>query len=148
MIAKDIEDKIKDIRAQPLEYFENRDYLNQKIFRELIGKIGWMTITSRPDLCYEKVTLNTKVGKATVNDIKAAIKMIKKLKNGSTEMKFPNLGKVSDWTLQGYGDAGFKSLPDKVSSCGGQVVTIANKKKGVRCVVSWRSRKLRRVVSS
>ena len=120
----------------------------QKIFREIVGKIGWMTNTSRPDLCYEKVILNTKVGKATVNDIKTAIKIVRKLKNGPTEMKFPDLGDIAQWTLQGYGDAGYKSLPDKVSSCGGQVIMIVNKKKGVRCIVSWRSRKLRRVVSS
>ena len=67
---------------------------------------------------------------------------------GSTEMKFPNLGSISEWTLQGYGDAGYKSLPDQVSSCGGQVVLITNKKKGLKCIVSWRCRKLRRVVSS
>ena len=53
-----------------------------------------------------------------------------------------------DSPLQGYGDAGYKSLPDDISSCGGQVVLIVNKKKDLKCVVSWRSRKLRRVVSS
>ena len=35
-----------------------------------------------------------------------------------------------------------------MSSCGGQVIAIANRKKYLKCVVSWRSRKLRRVVSS
>ena len=134
-----------------LRHLQGEDILSEeflKIFRETIGKIGWMTSTSRPDLVYEKVILNTKVGKASVNDLKAATKIIRKLKNGPTDMTFPNLGDVSEWTLQGYGDAGFKSIPDKVSSCGGQVVMIVNKTKGKRCVVSWRSRKLRRVVSS
>ena len=120
----------------------------QGYFRELVGKIGWMTNTSHPDLCYDKVVLNTKVGKATVNDMKLVTKLIRKLKTGSTEMKFPNLGSLTDWTLQGYGDAGYKSLPDQISSCGGQVVMITNKKKGLKCIVSWRCRKLRRVVSS
>ena len=120
----------------------------QGYFRELVGKIGWMTNTSRPDLCYDKVVLNTKVGKATVNDMKLVTKLIRKLKTGSTEMKFPNLGSLTDWTLQGYGDAGYKSLPDQISSCGGQVVMITNKKKGLKCIVSWRCQKLRRVVSS
>ena len=92
--------------------------------------------------------LITKVGKATVNDFKQALKILKKLKSETTEMKFPNLGPVADWTLQGYGDAGFKNLPDKISSCGGQVVAISNKKMGLKCVISWRSWKLRRVVSS
>jgi hypothetical protein len=120
----------------------------QTLFREMVGKIGWMTSTSRPDLCFDKVVLNTKVGKASYNDMKSASKLIRKLKNGSSEMRFPNLGPVSEWTLQGYGDAGFKGLPDQVSSCGGQVVLLTNKKKGIKCVVDWRSRKLKRVVSS
>ena len=84
----------------------------------------------------------------TVNDMKLVTKLIRKLKTGSTEMKFPNLGSLTEWTLQGYGDAGYKSLPDQISSCGGQVVMITNKKKGLKCIVSWRCRKLRRVVSS
>ena len=44
------------------------------------------------------VILNTKVGKATMNDLKAATRLVRKLKNGSTEMIFPNLGDISDWT--------------------------------------------------
>ena len=121
---------------------------NQGNFRELVEKIGWITNTWRPDLYYDKIILSTKVGKATVNDFKQTLKILKKLKSKTTEMKFPNLGPVADWTLQGYGDAGFKSLPDKVSSCGGQVVAISNKKMGLKCVISWRSWKFRRVVSS
>ena len=121
---------------------------NQDVFRSIVGQIGWISNTSRPDLCFDKMVLSTKVGKATVKDFKQAIKIIKKLKSETTEMKFPNLGHVEDWTLEGHGDAGYKSLPDKISSCGGQVVMICNKKKELKCVVSWRCRKLRRIVSS
>ena len=63
-------------------------------------------------------------------------------------MKFTNLGPVDEWTLTGYGDAGYKNLPDKISSCGGQLVMVSNKRKQLDCVISWRSRKLKRVVSS
>ena len=121
---------------------------SQVVFRELVGKIGWLANTTRPDLCFNKLVLSTKVGKATVTDVKLAAKIIKKVKCESTQMKFPNLGPVTEWTLQAYGDGAHKSLPDKVSSCGGQVIVIANKKENLKCVVSWRSRKLRRVVTS
>ena len=63
-------------------------------------------------------------------------------------MTFPNLGPVKDWTIAGHGDAGYRSLPDKVSSCGGQVVIIENRKLRTRCVVSWKAKKIKRVVSS
>ena len=43
---------------------------------------------------------------------------------------------------------GFRSLPDGVSSCGGQVVTIRDSKTNKTCVMSWRGRKLKRIVTS
>ena len=121
---------------------------SQVIFRELVGKIGWLASTSRPDLCFDKLILSTKVGKATVTDVKLAAKIAKKAKCESTQMIFPNMGPVNEWTLQAYGDGAHKSLPDKISSCGGQVIIVSNKVRNLQCVVSWRSRKLRRVVSS
>ena len=63
-------------------------------------------------------------------------------------MRFIDLGHVSDWMLEGYGDAGFKSLPDNVSSCGGQVLLLTNQKNGISCVLDWKSKKLKRVVTS
>ena len=144
-------DSLADMEFKDLVGMKGDDFLDeehQQQFREFVGKIGWLANTSRPDLSYDKLLLSTKAGKATVKDYKTAVKLMKKLKCITTEMKFPNLGDITDWTLQGYGDAGYKSLPDDISSCGGQVVLIVNKKRDLKCVVCWRSRKLRRVVSS
>ena len=80
--------------------------------------------------------------------MKHAVKIVRKLKCDNTAMKFVNLGPVEEWVLEGYGDAGFKSLPDKTSSCGGHVILLRNVKKNVACVLDWRSKKLKRVVSS
>ena len=44
-------------------------------------------------------------------------------------MFFPDLGDIEEWSVVGYGDTGIKSLPDKMSSCGGQVVMIVNEQK-------------------
>ena len=63
-------------------------------------------------------------------------------------MKFANLGSSKEWTIQAYGDGVHKSMPDKVGSSGGQVILLVNKEKDTGCVVSWRSRKLKRVVTS
>lgn len=63
-------------------------------------------------------------------------------------MKFVNMGPIEEWSLEGYGDAGFKSLPDKISSCGGHVVLVNNKNRGMSCVLNWKCKKLKRVVSS
>ena len=117
-------------------------------FRAVVGKLGWVANTSRPDLAHDNLVLSTKLGNASVRDMKQAIKVMRKLKYGGTAMKFVDLGPIEEWSLEGYGDAGFKSLPDKTSSCGGHVILLRNTSKGVSCVLNWRSKKLKRVVSS
>ena len=76
------------------------------------------------------------------------LKIIKKMKCENTAMRFVDLGSIENWTIEGYGDAGFKSLPDKTSSCGGSVVMITNKVEGKSSILNWRSNKIKRVVSS
>ena len=134
-----------------VDRYEKHDTLieeDQKEFRAIIGKIGWLSQTSRPDLAFDNLVLSTKLGNATFDDMKHAIKIIKKMNCEDTEMKFADLGDPSKWSIVGYGDAGYKSLPDKVSSCGGHVVLLCNKDTKLSCVVSWKSKKLKRVVSS
>lgn len=120
----------------------------QSIFRGAVAKILHISYQSRPDVCFEAKCLSTKFGKATKGDLKAALKKMQKLQGIATRMVFPDLGAVSDWTFVGYGDAGIKSMPDKLGSCGGQVVLIANNRLGAGCVLNWRSKKLTRVVVS
>ena len=120
----------------------------QTEFRSLVGKLGWLAKNARPDLGYDGLVMSTKVGKATADDMKQLVKLVKKMKAEVTEMKFIDIGPVCDWIIEGHGDAGYKSLPDKVSSCGGQVISVKNKTTGAQCVVSWRSKKLKRVVTS
>ena len=117
-------------------------------FRTAVGKIGWVAQTSRPDISYDHLTLSTKLGNASVRDMKQAIKIVRKMKIDGTSMKFKHMGPIEQWTLVGHGDAGYKSLPDKISISGGHVILLCNKEIGVSCVVNWRSRKLKRVVSS
>ena len=93
-----------------------------------------------------------KLGAATVKDIKKVIKITKKAKCDSTKMRFTDLGPVTEWSLVAYGDAGYKSLPDKLcrscaSSCGGRVTLLTNEEEKL-CVLNWKSKKLRRVFSS
>lgn len=63
-------------------------------------------------------------------------------------MMIPNLGNVENWVLVGHGDAGIKSLPDKMTSCGGQVILLCNDETDKCCVLLWRSKKIIRKVTS
>ena len=92
--------------------------------------------------------MSTKLGKAIGKDMSEALKVMKKMVSSSTEVKFPCLGDRAKWVMEVYADAGFKSLPDGVSSCGGQVVLMRNSANDRACVLSWKARKLRRIVTS
>ena len=154
-IVTDQERFVETIEIPNLEDYSGRynahDLLNdddQRDYRGMVGKIGWLSQTSRPDLAFDNLVLSTKLGNATFDDLKQGIKIMKKMKCDGTEMKFVDLGHPQEWSLEGYGDAGYKSLPDKISSSGGHVILLWNKTKDSKCVVSWKSKKLKRVVSS
>ena len=124
------------------------DEEGQKEYRSLLGRIGWLGSHSRPDLVYDHIALSTKLGKATGADFAEAIRTGRKMIATPTEMKFPALGNMSNWVMEVYGDAGFRSLPDKISSCGGQAVILRDSTTNHACVLNWKGRKLRRVVNS
>ena len=121
----------------------------QTIFRGCVAKILHVGYQSRPDICFEAKCLSSKFGKATKGDLKTALKKMQKLQGIHTKMFFPRLGSLSELTFVGYGDAGIKSMPDKLSSVGGQVILLSDNSKGLACVLNWRSKKLvRKVISS
>ena len=120
----------------------------QSEFRTFVGRIGWIANSTRPDVAFDHMVLSMRLGKASYQDMKHVTRIMKKIKCEGTSMRFVNLGPIKEWSVQGYGDAGFKSLPDRISSCGGQVIVIMNSKLGLACVLDWRSKKIKRVVSS
>ena len=120
----------------------------QTEFRSIIGKLAHVGQISRPDVVFEAKALSSKFGKATKKDLKIAMKKIQKLKSRKAKMVFPDLGNMKDWVLVGHGDAGIKSMPDKITSVGGQVIMMVNKETRKTCVLGWRSRKLKRKVIS
>ena len=128
---------------------EMLNFEGQSHFRGLVGKLNHVSSNGRPDLCFEAKSLSTKFGKAKQKDLKSAVKKLLKVKSQTTKMIFPDLGEVANWIVIGHGDAGIRSLPDKLSSVGGSVVMLANKETKRVCVLNWRSKKLvRKVVSS
>ena len=111
--------------------------------------MSMIAYTSRPDMCFEVKSLSTKYGKATKSDLRNMKKKVVLLKaEEGSQMKYPNMGNVDDWVLIGFGDAGIKSMPDKMTSIGGLVVLMYNRVTHSTAVLSWRSKKLRRKVTS
>ena len=153
-IVIDQDHYVKNLELPEMESFRGlkmNDTLNgegQALFRTCVAKILYVGYQSRPDVCFEAKCLSSKYGTATKSDLKTALKKIQKLQGYPTRMVFPDLGPVHEWTLVGYGDAGVRSMPDKIGSVGGKVILLVNPKKESACVLNWRSKKLNRVIIS
>ena len=57
------------------ELDELLDDETQGEFRTLVGRIGWVSKSSRPNLAYDNLVLSLKVGKASQRDMKLAVKI-------------------------------------------------------------------------
>ena len=122
------------------------DEEGQKEYRNFLGPIGWLGNHSRPDLVYDHIAFSTKLGKATGADFAEAMRTGRKMI--ATPPQKWNSQLMSNWVMEVYGDAGFRSLPDKISSCGGQAVILRDSTTNHACVLNRKGRKLCRVNSS
>ena len=125
------------------------DHLSdQSTFRSAVAKLQMISITSRPDLCYDTKTLSRLYGRATKKDFQKMVKLFTKVKSDTTKMVYKNMGNIKDWVVVVYSDASLKKMPDTVSSCGARVIVLVNKKTDVAAVLMWKSKQLKRVVHS
>jgi hypothetical protein len=121
----------------------------QTEFRSAVAMLSTIAYTSRPDLCFEVKSLSSKSGKGTKTELRSIHRKIVLLKaEGCTSLAYPKMGSIDDWVLVGHGDAGIMSMPDKMTSVGGGVLLLCNRKIGAAAALSRRSNKLRRKVTS
>ena len=135
---------------EPLRGVHKADVLSpawQSTFRSLASKLNMVALSSRPDFTYGAKFLTTRYGKATKSDLTRAVRMVKKAREESTEMKIPSLGEISNWILVGITDASNKSASE-IFSVGGHVILLVNKVTAAASVIHWGSKKIERVVSS
>ena len=89
---------------------ENDDKLTKekmKTLRSMTGKVQWAQNGTRPDLSYDGVEMSTKNKVATIADLKAANKTIKKANREEVEIKYKRLGDLKNLHIKGYSDASF-----------------------------------------
>ena len=70
-----------------------------------------------------------------------ATKKLVKLKTLETKIMYTAFGLLEELVLIGHGDAGVKSMPDRLTSVAGQVVILQNKKSHHSCVLGWKVKK-------
>ena len=120
--------------------------LFQKLYRSMIGTIGWCTQVSRPDKAAHATLLSMKLGKASYADAKAAYRVIKNMKESPQTIRFSNLGNLQDIKIVSWSDSSYgKFIPGQTIN---GIVTFAQGKNGLANILDWTSHKLAVPVTS
>ena len=148
-----VEEKVKLPNIE-LAGRDNDDPLNAEEIskmRATIGQMRWVVDQTRPDVAFEELELAMSVTKATVKDVKIAIKMINHVKNYPLKIRYNKLP-GDEWYLSVYTDAAKNLLPDGVSSAQGFIVFLTNghttNELAPACPLYWKSGKSPRIVGS
>ena len=104
--AKSIEE-IKEIRKGPKS--EPLTPIELKLFRKMTGKISWLAENCRPDLCFAALDMAKKGAKATLGDLSAVNRTVKKIQGRSLKVVIGRVGSPADLVVFGLGDASYKS---------------------------------------
>ena len=114
--------------------------------RGLAGQFNWVANQTRPDTAFKARQTSIAVSNSTVGDIHSANKCVRKLQSENVMIKFKSLGNIKTCSITAYSDATLGNLPG-CSSQGGFTIFLHGENGNV-IPMSWRSRKIRRVVRS
>lgn len=120
--------------------------LESNAMRSKIGQIMWIASQTRPDVMFDASLLASSFNQAKVKDLVEVNKVIKKIKSENVNLKFQHLGKSDSLKLLVFSDASLGNLPDGGSQGGYLVFLVGDN--GKFSLVSWQSKKVRRVVRS
>ena len=116
-------------------------------YRSMVGSLNWIVHGTRPDMAFQLLELSTKFKGGTVDDFVKVQKILQKAKCSTSSVMFPRLGDLGEWKIVVWADASHGNLCDSVASCTGYIIFLVGQS-GQSCPVTWRSRKVRRVVKS
>ena len=77
-----------------------------KEFRRITGKLSWL---ARPDLSYTTLAMSRKNNSTKILDLRSISRVLKKVRERSSKIKFSKIGPKEYLIIIGIGDASFKS---------------------------------------
>ena len=92
----------------------------------ITGQISWISSQTRPDVSFDSLELSVERNKASLGTLKRANKVVRKIKMRKSEIFFPETGELEK--LEVHSDAGFRNLPDGMSSTQSQVILLRGHK--------------------
>ena len=118
---------LKDIMIAPARASKKSEKLTPKelsVLRELVGRMNWAVQRKRLNLAFEMVKLSTKFRSGVVGNLLHTTEGVNKLKQGESNIMFPNLGETAEWKLIVFSDAALANLCDNISSTGAELVLL------------------------
>ena len=112
--------------------------------RSKVGQLLWVANQTRPDISFDVSSTAVSLKTSSLSEVVNINKIIRKVRNNSLPLQYFSLGK--DTRIVAYTDAAFANLSDGGSQ-GGYLIFLVNGK-GNSCLLSWESKRIRRVVRS
>ena len=114
--------------------------------KQVSGQINWAVNQSRPDCAFDNCIVANSTKNATVANIHRANKAIRKVRGQSVHLLFPSDLDLPTCRIIAFSDASHANLPDKGSQ--GAYIVFLIDEAGRHALLSWHSRRIKRVVNS
>ena len=111
----------------------------------MTGKIAWLANSTRPDLCFQALQMSKKNQEATISDLRDVNRILKKVREKESLIKYEHIRDADDLVIVGLGDASYKQ-DDKAIS--GIFLFLANSALTRASVIYWKSKQIERVCHS
>ena len=114
--------------------------------RALAGQLNWVANQTRLDVAFDARQASIAATNGTINDLQAANKALKKLLSEEVVLNFKNLGNIKKTRISAFSYASYANL--KGGSSQGEYIIFLHGENNHVAPMSWRSRKINRVVRS
>ena len=138
---------LKEIDLSNIEDQSSSSELDDNLkdnLRSKVGQLLWVANQTRPDITFDVTSTAVALKRSSLKDAVHINKIIRKVKNNVLPLQFFSLGKNT--RIVSYTDAAFANLSDGGSQ-GGYLIFLVNDN-GDCCLLSWESKRIRRVVRS
>ena len=110
ILMEDYVQSLEDIQSiRKAERDEELSKLEMKEFCKVTGKLSWLANSTRPDLSFTALRMSKKNNSATIADLRDINRILKKVRERESCIKFEKVGNKEDLIVVGIRDASFKS---------------------------------------
>ena len=74
----------------------------------MTGKVAWLANSTQPDLCFTALQMSKKNKEATISDLRDINRVLKKVREHDSKLKYKRIGEKEDLIVVGVGDASLK----------------------------------------